>query len=265
MAIRGANSAIPVTEAVDPQHLWPPKLHWQRATISHISDLVPGVRSFLFALSSPFEYRAGQHVNVRLTAPDGYQVERSYSIASAPNEKGTLELVIERLVNGEVSPFFHDIAAVGDEIEIRGPIGGHFVWSPSDGGPSLLIGGGSGVVPLMSMIRLRQQSESDIPMRLILSASTWQNLIFRDELIAAQDSQKNFDLIIALTREPSRRVGDYGRRVDAAMMAQILMRDSARPKHTFICGSNPFVESAAQGLIAAGLSAAIIRTERYGG
>lgn len=238
-----------------------PGLRWQRATIVRIEDRVPGVRSFFLKLDSLFKFLAGQHVNVRLTAADGYQVERSYSIASAPGQKETLELVIERLENGEVSPYFHDIAAVGDDIELRGPIGGYFVWSATDGGPVLLVGGGSGVVPLMSMIRDRGMLKFKIKMQLLLSARTWKDLIFRDELLALKD----LDFVIALTRDKARRIGDYARRVDSSMMADVLKRSDSRPRHVFICGSNPFVESAGQGLIDAGLPAGIIRTERYGG
>ena len=135
-------------------------LRWQQAKITAIVPQTPRVKSFFFELTRPFSFRAGQHVDVRLTAPDGYRAERSYSIASAPEPQRPLELAIERLDDGEVSPFFHDVAAVGDDIELRGPIGGHFVWDVADGGPLLLLGGGSGVVPLMSMIRDRASQSS---------------------------------------------------------------------------------------------------------
>jgi len=131
------------------------KLRWQEATINAVTPDTPRVKRFLLAPSAPFPFRAGQHVDVRLTAPDGYRAERSYSIASAPEDTARIELAIERLDDGEVSPFFHDVAEIGDAIELRGPIGGHFVWDVNDGGPLLLLGGGSGVVPLMSMLRHR--------------------------------------------------------------------------------------------------------------
>ncbi|TIT29198.1 MAG: oxidoreductase, partial [Mesorhizobium sp.] len=133
---------------------------WQTARIVRIEKRTPRVTSFFFKLSRPFVHQAGQHVDVRLTAPDGYQARRSYSIASAPESRGTIELAIERLEDGEVSPFFHEVAAIGDEIELRGPLGGHFIWSASDGGPILLVGGGSGVVPLMAMVRHRALQKS---------------------------------------------------------------------------------------------------------
>jgi ferredoxin-NADP reductase len=240
-------------------------LSWQRAAITKMMDRVPGVRSFFFNLSAPFQYRAGQHVNVRLTAPDGYQAERSYSIASAPEVSNALELVIERLEDGEVSPYFHDIAAVGDDIELRGPIGGHFVWSAAEGGPLLLVGAGSGVVPLMCMIRHRAALASDVPTRLLLSARTWDDVIFRDELLELESARTGFDLSLALTRASAHRQGDYGRRVDAAMMTDVLRQWSQPPRYVFVCGSNAFVEAATHAMIGARIPDNIIRTERYGG
>lgn len=213
---------------------------------------------------------AGQHVDVRLTAEDGYQAQRSYSIASAPELASaktpyTFELAVERLEDGEVSPYFHEFAASGDEIEFRGPIGGYFVWSAQDGGPILLVGGGSGVVPLMSMIRHRAVHEPAAPMALLFSARTWNDVIFRDELLALHGESSGFELKIALTREALQREGVFTRRLDPAMLSEILARLPQLPKQVFICGSNPFVEAAAQSAIEAGLAAAIIRTERYGG
>ncbi|RWP89209.1 FAD-binding oxidoreductase, partial [Mesorhizobium sp.] len=197
---------------------------WQTVTIARIEKRTPRVTSFSLQPSRPFAYRAGQHVDVRLTAPDGYQARRSYSIASAPEAGETIELAIERLDDGEVSPFFHDIAAVGDEVELRGPLGGHFVWSDSDGGPLLLVGGGSGVVPLMAMIRHRAARRSAVPVALVFSARAWDEVIFRDELIDLHERRDGFDLVLALTREPARRPADYSRRVDAAMMEQSMLR-----------------------------------------
>jgi ferredoxin-NADP reductase len=248
-------------------------LQWQKARITQITRHTSRVTSFFFSLESPFEFRAGQHVDVRLTAEDGYQAQRSYSIASAPEHSGAIELAIERLDDGEVSPYFHDVAAVGDEIELRGPIGGYFVWSTSDGGPVLLVGGGSGVVPLMCMLRHRAAQRSTAPVALLFSARTWDDLIFRNELLELREKDETFALAFALTRmEPTatlapacRLRGDYARRVDAQMMQDMLARLPAPPRQVFICGSNPFVEAAAQGAITAGTPASLIRTERYGG
>ncbi|RWM15770.1 MAG: oxidoreductase [Mesorhizobium sp.] len=237
---------------------------WQTVTITGIEKRTPRVTSFFLQPSRPFAYRAGQHVDVRLTAPDGYQARRSYSIASAPEAGETIELAIERLDDGEVSPFFHDIAAVGDEVELRGPLGGHFVWSDSDGGPLLLVGGGSGVVPLMAMIRHRAARKSTVPAALVFSARIWEEVIFRDELIGLDDRRDGFDLVLALTRELARRPTDYSRRVDTAMMEQSMLRLPAPARFAFVCGSNAFVSAAAQALIDAGVPAGLIRTERYG-
>jgi ferredoxin-NADP reductase len=264
MAIRGVNSASPVTEAspVSPRG---ERLRWQEATITAISTLTPRVKSFMLTPSAPFPFRAGQHVDVRLTAPDGYQAERSYSIASAPEAPEHIELAIERLDDGEVSPFFHDVAQVGDTIELRGPIGGHFVWEVKDGGPLLLLGGGSGVVPLTSMLRHRAARGSNVPVLLLFSARTFEDVIFRDELLALDAKGDGFQLALALTREPARRPGDFGRRVDAEMVAELIGRLPEPPRLVFVCGGNPFVEAASQGALSAGVVPAIIRTERYGG
>ena len=240
-------------------------LRWQRARVTQIVARTAGIRSYFLSLPEPLSHHAGQHVDVRLTAPDGYQARRSYSIASAPESSGTIELVVERLDNGEVSPFFHDIVVVGDVIELRGPIGGHFIWSTTEGGPLILVGSGSGVVPLMCMIRHRAAQGSGVPTLLLLSAKTWDDVIFRDELLALGAANDGFELVLALTRDGVHRAGDYSRRVDAAMMRDVLARTASHPRFVFVCGSNPFVESASQGLIDAGVAAGLIRTERYGG
>ncbi|MEP6565456.1 MAG: ferredoxin reductase [Mesorhizobium sp.] len=237
---------------------------WQTAKITRIEKRTPRVTSFFFLLSRPFSYRAGQHVDVRLTAPDGYQARRSYSIASAPEAGATIELAIEKLDDGEVSPFFHEVAAVGDEVELRGPLGGHFVWSDGEGGPILLVGGGSGVVPLMAMVRHRVALKSVVPVALVFSVRVWDEVIFRDELIGLDDHRDGFDLVLTLTREAARRSADYSRRVDAAMMMQAIARLPETPKLAFVCGSNAFVSAAAQALIDADVPAGLIRTERYG-
>jgi ferredoxin-NADP reductase len=253
-----------VTETLANAAIGSAGLHWQSSVITAIVKQTSRVTSFFFAPSHPFAFQAGQHVDVRLTAPDGYQAQRSYSIASAPETAGTIELAIERLDDGEVSPYFHDVVVVGDSIELRGPIGGHFVWSSADGGPLLLLGGGSGVVPLMSMIRHRAAQRSTVPLLLLFSARSWEDLIFRDELFALQGRHDGFDLALALTRDRPRREGDFGHRVDAAMMTALLGRLPEEPTQIFICGSNPFVSAAADAAIEAGLDPALIRTERYG-
>jgi ferredoxin-NADP reductase len=237
---------------------------WQEARIVRIERRTPRVTSFFLQRSRPFTYRAGQHVDVRLTAPDGYQARRSYSIASAPGADTAVELAIERLEDGEVSPFFHDVAAVGDKVELRGPLGGHFVWRDCEHGPILLVGGGSGVVPLMSMVRHRAATRSTVPILLVFSARVWDEVIFRDELLGLDERKDGFSLVLTLTREAARRPADYSRRVDAAMMRDAVGRLPEPPRVVFVCGSNAFVSAASQALIDAGLTAEIIRTERYG-
>jgi len=237
---------------------------WQSATIIKIVPRTPRVTSFYFKPSSPFRYRAGQHVDVRLTAPDGYRAQRSYSIASAPEEGDVFELAIERLADGEVSSFFHEVVTVGDEIELRGPLGGHFVWSVADGGPLLLIGGGSGVVPLMSMLRHRAAKASTVESVLLFSARNWDDVIFRDELLAFHENKDNFQLVLTLTREAARRTGDYARRVDRMMIGDVLAKFRHAPTQVFICGNNPFVETASGAVFDAGIPASSIKTERYG-
>jgi len=246
-----------------PAHRTP--LRWQQARITRIVSQTPRVKSFFLEPERPFVFQAGQHVDVRLTAPDGYQAQRSYSIASAPQSSGMLELTIEQLEDGEVSPYFHEVAAVGDSIELRGPIGGYFIWSPADGGPIVLAGGGSGVVPFVSMIRNRFALAAKVPVLLVFSARTWDDVLFREELLSFANARDGFELAFALTRDTAKRTGDYSRRVDAAMMAEALARLPAAPTRVFVCGSNPFVEAAAQSLITASVPTGIIRTERYGG
>ena len=240
-------------------------MHWQNAIITRIETLSPRVKSFFFRLPEPISFRPGQHVLLRLTAPDGYRAQRSYSIASAPGpgKAEELELAIERLDDGEVSPFMHDVAQVDDEIELGGPIGGHFNWSPEDGGPVLFIGGGSGVVPFMSMLRHRAAIGSQVPVTLVFSARSREDLLFFDELSKLAASGDGFSLMVALTRETAAHPFRAGR-IDAAFIAGIVTAMKMPVRQVLICGSNPFVETAAEGTIAAGIDPALIKTERYG-
>ena len=239
-------------------------VRWQTAVVTGIIARTPRIKSFVLAPVEPFAFKAGQHVDVRLTAPDGYRAMRSYSIASAPEDPGRIELAVDLLDGGEVSPFFHEVVALGDEIELRGPLGGHFVWSVADGGPLLLVGGGSGVVPLMAMVRHRHAAGADVPILMLVSARRWDDVLYRDELLELHGHRGGFSLFLTLTREAPRRAGDHGRRVDAVMMAEVLALLSAPLKLVFVCGANSFVGAAADGAVAAGAPAAIIRTERYG-
>lgn len=240
-------------------------MHWQGAVLTRIERLSPRVRSFFFRLAEPIAFTPGQHVLLRLTAPDGYRAQRSYSIASAPGpgRAAALELAIERLDDGEVSPFMHDVAQVDDEIELGGPIGGHFNWSPEHGGPVLFIAGGSGVAPFMSMLRHRAATGSHVPAALVFSARSREELLFFDELSALAAAGDGFGMMVALTRETAVHPFRAGR-IDAAFIAGAIAAVKAPVRQVLICGSNPFVETAGEGVMAAGIDPALIKTERYG-
>jgi ferredoxin-NADP reductase len=236
---------------------------WHEALIERLLPQTPRIISvFLRAALGPHE--AGQHLDVRLTAPDGYQAQRSYSIASAPGSE-FIELAIERLEDGEVSPYFHDVARPGDAIEVRGPIGGHFVWRGEDGGPLLLVAGGSGIVPLVAMLRHRTVVAPYTLALLIYSTRTWSDLVYRDELLELQARDGNFSLVVTTTREARHRPGDFERRLDRALLHDILNTWRQPARHVYVCGSNAFVETVTAGLVLENISAALIRAERYGG
>lgn len=238
---------------------------WQEAVIERIRRQTTSVTSFFLRPQSWRSFQAGQHLDIRLTAPDGYVAQRSYSVASAPGLEGLYELVVERLEGGEVSPFLHDVAEVGDAIEIRGPFGGHFAWNSKDGGPLLLIGGGSGIAPLMSILRYRGTVGAAVPMILLYAARTWEDVIYRDELIARDAAELDFTVLFSLSRDTARRSQDAGRRIDAPMLTVALARLGAPPRLTFVCGSDGFVETVTGHLLDLGLLPETIRTERFGG
>jgi ferredoxin-NADP reductase len=237
---------------------------WQFARIERIEPRTARIRSYFLRVSMPLRYLAGQHVDVRLTAEDGYTAERSYSIASAPSDESLIELAIERLDDGEISTWFHDVAEVGDAVELRGPVGWSFAWMPKADEPVLLLGGGSGVVPLLSMMRTQRQHAA-VPMALLYSVRSWEEAAFADELLALEATAPNLRVRLTLTRDAPRRTGDHGRRIDAAMVAALLAEWGHVPAITFICGSNAFVNAASDAAIATGMPAARIRTERFGG
>ncbi len=239
-------------------------IEWQSATVTEIVARTPRITSFFLAPAAPFAFVAGQHVDVRLTAPDGYRAMRSYSIASAPEEPASLELAIERLADGEVSPFFHDVVQVGDAIDLRGPLGGYFVWPRVDDGAVLLVGGGSGVVPLMSMIRHRRATRDPRAVTLLYSVRSNADALYRDELAALDANDDGFRLVMTVTREAPSRPGDYGRRIDATMMREVIAGMPVAAARVYVCGANAFVNAAADGAVAAGVAAANVLTERYG-
>ena len=225
---------------------------WQVGTVTKIKPETPTVKSFRIALPMWVEHLPGQHYDVRLTAPDGYQAERSYSIASSPLDVGEIELTIDRLADGEVSPYFHDVVQEGDEVEVRGPFTSYFVWRGER--PVLLVGGGSGVVPLMCMLRDRRRTMPQLPMQLIYSVRHADDVIYADELDA--------DALVTFTRDaPERWKGHVGH-IDATLIDQA--SSSFVPGTAFVCGSNGFVEAASDLLLSAGFMAEEIRTERFG-
>ena len=206
-------------------------------------------------------HRAGQHVDVRLTAEDGYTAQRSYSIASAPEDG--LELTVERLDDGEVSPYLVDEAREGDRIEVRGPIGGYFVWDASDPAPLLLVAGGSGVVPLMSMVRHRAAAGGTAPAKLVYSSRTLEDVIYRKELDTLASRGDGLEVVHTLTREQPDGWTGYARRIDSELLAEVAWPAAERPR-VFVCGSTRFVDAAADGLLALGYEPQSIRTERFG-
>jgi ferredoxin-NADP reductase len=239
---------------------------WRIGTVVKIIDETTRVRTLVLDVPGWPGHRAGQHVDVRLTADDGYQTERSYSIASPP-EDPRISLTIERLEDGEVSSYLVDVLRDGDAIELRGPIGGHFVWSVSDGGPLMLVGGGSGIVPLMAMLRHRAMSPASarraVPARLLYSSRSWAELIYRDELARLADVDDSLRVTDTITREPPPNWTGYARHIDRAMLAEVAWPVATRP-HIFVCGGTPLVETAAEALVALGYDPASIRTERFG-
>jgi ferredoxin-NADP reductase len=221
----------------------------------------PRVRTLELDVDGWHGHRAGQHVDVRLTAEDGYQAQRSYSIASAPGDG--LALTVERLEDGEVSPYLVDEAREGDRVEVRGPIGGYFVWDEDDPAPVLLIAGGSGVVPLMAMARHRARAGGTVPMRLVYSSRTLDDVIYRGELDELAARGDGFDVVHTLTREQPPGWTGYARRIDRKLLGEVAFPANEQPK-VFVCGSTRFVDAAADGLVELGYDAQWIRTERFG-
>ena len=238
-------------------------IDWQLGTVTSTRDETPTVRSFTLALPTWSGHRAGQHVDLRLTAEDGYSVERSYSIASEPERSGELDITVERIEGGEVSPFLHEIVVPGDRLELRGPIGGYFVWEAALGGPLLLIAGGSGVVPLMAMARHRARSGMSIPTRLLFSSRTFDEIIYREELDRLAAIGDGFGVTHTLTRQQPDGWTGLTRRIDEAMLADAL-EPLGSATRAYACGPTALVEVVANGLVRLGLPPDRIRTERFG-
>jgi ferredoxin-NADP reductase len=239
------------------------RLSWQLAEVETIRTETTQTKSIRLVVPGWTGHQAGQHVDVRLTAEDGYQVERSYSIASPPEDGSHVTLTVERLDDGEVSPYLTEELRAGDKLELRGPIGGYFVWEVQLGGPLLLIAGGSGIVPLMAMLRHRAAVGSTIPTRLLYSSRSYQDLIYRDELDRLARQTMMLEVAHTLTRmQPPDWMG-YSRRIDTQMLSEVSWPRDQHPL-TFICGPTPFVETAATTLVDLGYEPARIKTERFG-
>jgi len=236
------------------------RLIWRVADVVDVITETPRATTLVFDVPGWPGHRAGQHVDIRLTAEDGYQTERSYSISSAPD--GTrIALTVVRIEDGEVSPYLTDELRPGDQIELRGPVGGYFVWEPAQGGPLLLVAGGSGLAPLMAMIRLRAAVGSDAETRLLVSSRSGEDILYRAEL----ERLAGDGLTVVHTLTASRPSGwtGYARRVDADMLAEVGPGPAAQP-HAFVCGPTPFVEAVAESLVALGHDPRRIKTERFG-
>ena len=247
---------------------------WQTATVGAVSDETPKVRTLRLEVPDWPGHRAGQHVDIRLTADDGYQAERAYSIASAPGEP--LAITVERLDDGEVSPYLTEEARTGDQLEVRGPIGGYFVWEPDSGAgsgsgsgsgsgagsgePLLLAAGGSGVVPLRAIVRERSRTGSSVPVRLLYSSRSWEDVIYSSELGMPPDG---VEVTYTLTRTQPPMWQGYARRVDNQMLAEVAWPASEQPL-AYVCGPTSFVESVAAGLVGLGYPAGRVKTERFG-
>src|SRR5438067_5522545 len=224
------------------------RLNWQFGEVVSTQTETSRTKSITLALPNWMGHRPGQHVDVRLTAEDGYQAERSYSIASAPEEDQRLTLTVDRLDDGEVSPYLVDELRVGDKLELRGPIGGYFVWKALLGGPLLLVAGGSGIVPLMAMIRHRQRVGSNVATRLIYSSRFYEDIIYREELDRLARDGSMLEVVHTLTREQPPGWTGYHRRIDAGLLGEVAWHPEQRPL-AFICGPTQYVETAATRLL----------------
>jgi ferredoxin-NADP reductase len=223
---------------------------WQIATVTEVIQETPRVKSFRFDVPMWMPHLPGQHYDVRLTAPDGYRAQRSYSIASSPLDEGEIELTVDLLDDGEVSPYFHEVVEEGDQVELRGPFSSYFVWRGES--PVLLVGGGSGVVPLMAMLRHKRRTMPELDMRLVYSVRYADDVIYANEL--------GDDAVLTYTREAPEGWSGHTGHVDA----ELLRGPAAGAELAFVCGSNGFVETASELLLEVGMDAGSIRTERYG-
>jgi ferredoxin-NADP reductase len=238
-------------------------LNWQIASIKDIKPETANVKSFTMTLPAWMRHRAGQHYDIRLTAEDGYQAQRSYSIASEPEREGEVDITVERIGDGEVSTYMHDVLVPGDRLEARGPIGGYFVWEATMTDPLLLIAGGSGVVPLMSMVRHRAATGAKNPTSLLYSSRSFDDIIYDDELERLRAANNGLQVFHTLTRSQPSGWKGYARRIDQEMLKEVV-QPLGKSVQVFICGPTLLVEAAANSLVKVGIKSDQIRTERFG-
>jgi len=238
------------------------RLGWLLAEVREILVETPRVTSLLLHVAGWQGHRAGQHVDIRLTAEDGYQAQRSYSVASPP-EDDLLALTVERVENGEVSQYLVGHVSAGDQFQLRGPIGGYFVWTAATGGPLCLVAGGSGIVPLMAMLRHRDRRSSRAPTVLVYSSRSLEDVIYRDELDAMASRDPRMRVVNTLTRKQPEGWMGYGRRIDRALLAETCFPPEQNPK-IYVCGPTPFVESVSRLLVELGHNTRAVKTERFG-
>lgn len=249
-------------------------IEWQIATIKAIKQETPNVKTYILDLRDWTPHRAGQHYDIRLTAPDGYQAQRSYSIASEPERTGEIDLTVEKLDDGEVSTYMNDVLVVGDQIEVRGPIGGYFVWEVRMGGPLLLVAGGSGIVPLMAMMRHRAAAGArspdaegsqnlKVPTRLLYSSRSPEDVIYFEELMRLRAECDGLEIFHTFTRQHPPEWTGYARRIDIQMLSEVA-GPLGKSALVYICGPTLLVEAVANGLVQIGLDPRQIKTERFG-
>jgi ferredoxin-NADP reductase len=240
----------------------PPRLAWRTAEITAVRNEAAHARSLVLRVDGWQGHDAGQHIDVRLTAADGYQAQRSYSISSAP-EATQLELLVDFVPDGEVSPYLTREARVGDRFELRGPIGGYFIWTAAYGGPLLLVAGGSGIAPLASILAYRAVAAPGLPTHVLYSVRTAEDIIFNERLEAWRRADPALAVSLTLTRSAPSQWRSYRRRIDAAMLREVAF-DAADAPLAYVCGPTAMVEHAADALVSIGYAAGRIRTERFG-
>ena len=252
-----------VSSATTPTSKKPLHTDWRVGTVTHIRMEAPGLRSYTFQFDTPIQHYAGQHYEIRLTSPDGYQAARLYSAATPANgSANVLQLTIALMPFGEVSPYIFNHVRSGSQLEIRGPLGNYFNWTPAESAPLLLVGGGTGVVPLRAIRLAHMHERARMPLKLLYSVKNWYDMAYKYELCPAHaDCPK--DVIMTFTEESPKGWNGYARRIDALMIKEVLASYKQDP-HVFVCGPTPFVEASSNLLVAAGLDPATIKTERFG-